>query len=481
MNRLNIISRVVVAVAVVLTSMSCHTNDGCDTGLTATRTIEVYSAATRTTIGYEGSDVSHLEWRAGDEVAYVTDAVGDVFKVAEMTEGAAGWKFDAEVPASAQSILVVYPVADNAGKSLAEVNISLEADVVLIAGQDFDGELLPMVAYEALPSGNSIDVVYNCLASVIRFDVEGGEGHETESLRALTLTADQPLTGSYSLDMATGGVVFEGDGNSVSLAYNSATETGEDVLLATSHELYVVVPSAVFDGVDVVVETDADSYMWSDGAMDLSHPERRLYRVALDLGTAEGAPAPETQSFRPVTKLSDVTDDGVYLIAVELDGKYYVTNNVPTDTSNYYYLTGVEVASDDNGVIYSEKVMNYTWSITLKEGGYEIYSANMEKKGDRGLLLITQGGTGMFSGEDGYEGKAWYVTPATADGYSSAQQPRRYWDIELDGEGYAVLRNKYDRGVDMFPCYKYCMAHGYFTLCFEGGSDKVDIQLLKLM
>lgn len=57
--------------------------------------------------------------------------------------------------------------------------------------------------------------------------------------------------------------------------------------------------------------------------------------------------APETKEeyFTPVCSLSEVTDEGVYLIAVELNGKYYVTNNKPTDTSNYYYLTGVEVAS----------------------------------------------------------------------------------------------------------------------------------------
>ena len=79
-----------------------------------------------------------------------------------------------------------------------------------------------------------------------------------------------------------------------------------------------------------------------------------------------------------------------------------------------------------------------------------------------------------------YEGKAWFVAPSTVDGYSDAQQPRRYWDIELDGQGSAVLRNKYDRGVGMFPCYKYCTSHQYFTLCFEGGENKADITLLKL-
>ena len=474
--------RGVAAVALVLFAASCQ-NDNEPAGVTvATRTIEVYTEATRTTIGYEGSDVSHLEWCAGDNVAYVTDAAGDTFKSAEMKYGAQGWSFNATIPASAGNIYVVYPVGDNVGKTLAEAKASLAANIAQVAGEKFDGSLLPMMATAAVPSSNCVDVVYECVASVVRFTVIGGEGHETEVLKSVTLSANESLVGDYTLD-ANGAMTFAGAGKSVKVEYSGASESGDDVLLAETHDLYVVIPSAIYTGVDVVVETDVDSYQWNDGGMDLTNASRRLYRVKLDLGTAEGAPAPEEpeqQYFKPVLNLSEITDDGVYLIAVEIDGKYYVTNNEPTDTANYYWVEGVEVSSDEFGVVYNSDVLKYSWNITKKDAGYEFYSENMLKQGSYGVLLITQGGTGMFSGEDGYEGKAWFVLPSVADGYAAAQQPRRYWDIELDGEGKAVIRNKYDRGVGMFPCYKYCTSHGYFTLCFEGGSDKEDIQILKL-
>ncbi|MBP3548003.1 MAG: hypothetical protein J6J64_04945 [Alistipes sp.] len=479
MKRVYHIFRGIAAVALIAAMTACQ-NDVERVSEPTTRTIEVTTAETRTTIAYEGSDVSHLRWQEGDRVAYVTDAQGDTFKSAEMKSGSTGWSFNATIPSDAKSIYVLYPVGDNEGVSLADAKASLRSSVVQIAGEEFDGSQLPMAAISAVPSGSKVAVTYECLASVLRFTVGGDEGHETESLKSLTLTANEHIVGDYTFDIATSELTLSCTEQSIKVEYQSATETGEDVLLDGKHHIYVVVPSEQFTGVGVTLETDANVYTWNDGTMDLSHPERRLYRVNLDLSKSEGAPEPEVECFTPVCSLSEVTDDGVYLIAVELDGKYYVTNNTPTDTSNYYYLTGVEVASDDNGVILSDDVMNYTWSITKRDAGYEFFSANMEKKGDTGLLLITQGGTGMFSGEDGYEGKAWFVTPATADGYAAAQQPRRYWDIELDGTGKAVIRNKYDRDVDMFPCYKYCTSHNYFTLCFEGGSDKEDVQLLKL-
>ena len=467
--------------AVLFIAASCQSEKEPVVATPEIRTIEVVTAATRTTIAYEGSDVSHLEWCEGDKVAYVTDVANDTFKSVEMKAGTSGWAFTATIPVEAESIYVIYPVGENEGKTLAEAKASLKANIVQVAGAQFDGTQLPMVAQAAVPTGSSVDVVYECIASVLRFTVSAGEGHETESLKSITLSANEPLVGDYTFDATAGKLDFVGVGNSLKVEYQSATESGEDTLMATTHDIYVVLPSAEFTGVDVIIETDADKYMWSDGAMALTHPERRLYRVALDLETSEGVPVPEVPHFSSVLSLDEITDDGVYLIAVKLDGKYYVTNNVPTDTSNYYWVTGVEVASDENGVICSDDVMNYTWSITKCDDGYEFYSENMLKNGSYGVLLIAQGGSGMFQvGEDGYEGKAWFVPRSTVDGYSAVQQPRRYWDIELDGAGKAVIRNKYDRGVDMFPCYKYCTDHQYFTLCFEGGSGKEDIQILKL-
>lgn len=467
----------ILGAAMALVAVSCQRDSATIAVGDEMRTVEVYAAQTRTTIGYEASDVSHLEWCEGDRVAYVTDVAGDTFKSAEMKYSAKGWYFSSNVTAAAETIYVIYPVGDNVGKSLAEAKASLVAEFQQVADADFVGENLPMYASAPITSTSRVEVVYEVMASVVRFSVVG-EGHDVESLQSVTLTTNESLVGDYSYDAASGKMLFEGAANSIKVDYVSATELGEDVLLARTHDIYMVVPSATFTGVDVVVKTDADTYVWSNGAMDLSHPERRLYRVALDLAAADGAPAPVNRYFSPVCSLDEITDEGTYLIAINIDGKYYVTNNEPTDTANYYYVEGVELPSDEFGVLHSEDAMNYTWSITKHDQGYMLYSANMVKQGSKGVYLISQGGSDMFSGEGGYEGKAWYVLPSALPTGDLAS--RAYWDITVDGNGTAVLYNKYDRGVDMRVCYKYCTAHNYFALCFEGAPDKADIAILKL-
>lgn len=467
----------ILGAAMALVAVSCQRDSATIAVGDEMRTVEVYAAQTRTTIGYEASDVSHLEWCEGDRVAYVTDVAGDTFKSAEMKYSAKGWYFSSNVTAAAETIYVIYPVGDNVGKSLAEAKASLVAEFQQVADANSVGENLPMYASAPITSTSRVEVVYEVMASVVRFSVVG-EGHDVESLQSVTLKTNEPLVGDYSYDAASGKMLFEGTANSIKVDYVSATELGEDVLLARTHDIYMVVPSATFTGVDVVVKTDADTYVWSNGAMDLLHPERRLYRVALDLAAADGAPAPVNRYFSPVCSLDEITDEGTYLIATNIDGKYYVTNNVPTDTANYYYVEGVELPSDEFGVLHSEDAMNYTWSITKHDQGYMLYSANMVKQGSKGVYLISQGGSDMFSGEGGYEGKAWYVLPSALPTGDLAS--RAYWDITVDGNGTAVLYNKYDRGVDMRVCYKYCTAHNYFALCFEGAPDKADIAILKL-
>lgn len=467
----------ILGAAMALVAVSCQRDSATIAVGDEMRTVEVYAAQTRTTIGYEASDVSHLEWCEGDRVAYVTDVAGDTFKSAEMKYSAKGWYFSSNVTAAAETIYVIYPVGDNVGKSLAEAKASLVAEFQQVADADFVGENLPMYASAPITSTSRVEVVYEVMASVVRFSVVG-DGHDIESLQSVTLKTNEPLVGDYSYDAASGKMLFEGAANSIKVDYVSATELGEDVLLARTHDIYMVVPSATFTGVDVVVKTDADTYVWSNGTMDLSHPERRLYRVALDLAAADGAPAPVNRYFSPVCSLDEITDEGTYLIATNIDGKYYVTNNEPTDTANYYYVEGVELPSDEFGVLHSEDAMNYTWSITKHDQGYMLYSANMVKQGSQGVYLISQGGSDMFSGEGGYEGKAWYVLPSALPTGDLAS--RAYWDITVDGNGTAVFYNKYDRGVDMRVCYKYCTAHNYFALCFEGAPDKVDIAILKL-
>ena len=73
------------------------------------RNVTVYCPLTRTTIDYEGSDVSHLVWGAGENIGYVTSVSGDRVQLAKMNSNS----FIAQIPAYASeedSIFVIYPV-----------------------------------------------------------------------------------------------------------------------------------------------------------------------------------------------------------------------------------------------------------------------------------------------------------------------------------------------------------------------------------
>lgn len=439
----------------------------------STRTITVTTASTRTTISYEGSDVSHLVWVDGDKVAYVTDAPGDVFKTAEVVSN----KFSAEIPTSAENIYVIYPVGSNEGCTLPEVTARLACEPVQVATEPFNGELLPMMAQAPVPAGNNVDVSYESMASVLRFTIKADESRETEVLKSLSIYAAEYLAGKYTLDLTTRQMVFFGDTTNINVTYEGEEA---DAQLAENPEIYVVVPSAKFTDVDVMVVTDVDSYYWLDGQMDLTHPERRLYRIDLDLEKSDEVTV-QAPYYKPVLSADEITDDGTYLIATCINNKYLVTNNVPTNQSNYYYVTGVEVNFDENGIIDDELAAAYTWQITKKDGGYELYSPNMEKQGETGVLLISQGGSGSSLSQSYGEGKAWFVTPETANGYSETQQPRRYWDLVPDGTGLTTFYNMYDRqDGNGRVCYKYSTANEYFTLCYENAEMKEELMLFKL-
>lgn len=467
---------ILIYAALLAAACSTETNDMVQPDVNPTRTLTVTAVDTRTTIGYEGSDVSHLVWCDGDEVAYCTDAASDVFKTAEVKSNA----FKAEVPSNASSIVVIYPAGDNAGKSLVQASASLYPEIEQDLDSTFNGALLPMLAVSPIPANtNNVNVEYECLASVIRFTVLPSSDDESvmESLQSVTLTAAEDLTGTYAMG-PSGSLEFTGSGKSVVM---NVTGNPENLLLSKKPEVYAVVNRAAYTGVNVVVKTDLESYSFTDGAMDASHPERTLYRVNLDLSTVTPGASSVKEYFTVVKDIDDITDDGTYLIVTDKDAStYYMTDNKPTDSANYYYLMGVEISHDETGVSATEEIMGYTCNITKHDGGYKVFFPYLVKQGQSGVEMIAQGGSGsdLNAAHDG-EGKAWYVTTETADGWTEAQQPRRYWEISVDSDGIALLRNKYDRGTGRKVYYKFCKSHSYFTLCHEGDSFQ-DVRILKL-
>ncbi|MGN1210569.1 MAG: hypothetical protein ACI4TM_02710, partial [Candidatus Cryptobacteroides sp.] len=103
----------------------------------SSRAITVNCPVTKTSISYEGSDVSHLVWSDGDSVAYVTSCEGDIVKVAEVSHNS----FMAVVPESASTsdkLFVVYPAGDNEGKTMAQMKATVLADACQDMNESFD-------------------------------------------------------------------------------------------------------------------------------------------------------------------------------------------------------------------------------------------------------------------------------------------------------------------------------------------------------
>lgn len=364
--------------AAMLSLAACSTPvDGDIQHPTRTVTVDLVPQ-TRTTIGYEGSDVSHLEWCAGDNIAYVTDIAGDTFRSATVTANS----FKAEIPSSAtkdNTLVALWPVAENTGKPLMEASVCLAAESVQTGEKSgFDGSLLPMYARADIVAGR-INAEYCVMGSVIRFAVKNGQRHD-EILKSVTLTTDQNIVGEFRIDPTSlNGYTFNGQSNTIT----ATIETPEDKPATLAEDeiryAYVVVPKGSYTGVTVTVHTDTDAYVFADGAMDLSRDDRALYRVELDLtSSTKLPPEPEEQYFTRIASTDEITDDGIYLI-VTAEAPYFTPGEI--GDSEISYLIPTEITVTDQGILKDEESLANAWNIRKDagSGAYEFYHIRHDK------------------------------------------------------------------------------------------------------
>lgn len=321
------------------------------------RLLTVNCAATRTTVEYEGSDVSHLVWNDGDKVAYVTDMAGDLFRVAEVTNN----RFKAEIPAAASSantLVALWPVADNEGAALAAATAELRSEIPQILGAPFDGGLLPMFARVTVPDNDTqVDAFYTPLGVIVRLTIDM-YGHETEILKSVTLSAAEDMVGRFGVDPSSdGGWSFAGTSKSVKAVFSTDEQIGGDPF-----DVYMVVKRGAYTQVKVEVETDRSVYEVGDGEMSLDVEGRTLYRIAVP--ALEERPEPEPPYFKQVMSVDEITADGKYLIAAVADAAgmvyavakpetWYNNSNFGLDETRLYY--------SDKGVLYDEDTEALTW------------------------------------------------------------------------------------------------------------------------
>ncbi|MDE6301897.1 MAG: hypothetical protein K2M19_09305 [Muribaculaceae bacterium] len=244
-------------------------------------TVSVAGPESRTTIDYDGADVSHLVWSEGDEIAYVTDFQGDVWRTAKVKQN----DFTAQVPqgaTAANRLFVVYPADGVAGKSLGDVELQTLNPAVLDLDKDFDGKRLPMMGQTYVPSESKASAVFDFKSSVVRLCVDSLD-HGKEMLKEVTLSANEPLTASYR--MSKDGASVTPGSKSITMSVKTAKpdECTLGELVKRDRYVYFVVNRGEYTGLTLKVTTDAGTYTFPNGKMDVSTPGRTLYRMNVTL------------------------------------------------------------------------------------------------------------------------------------------------------------------------------------------------------
>ncbi len=369
------IYKILFAAAVAFCVVSCNKEGVRETVRFDRRTVAVNCPMTKTTIDYEGSDVSHLIWNGGETVGYVTSCAGDRVRVASVNSNS----FFAQIPVFASEedqIYVIYPVGDNEGKLLSEISIPLENPVVQNVTASFDGSVYPMFATAPLPSGNNdaVSVTFEFPAAILRFNIFG-EASEAEpvSVKSLSFSGKPYMTGHYSIG-GDGRLQFVPDAEQgQQTIVLEADEDGDLVIDGEGMYVYAIVPRAEISDFDVKITTDAASFSLTGGKMDLTRKDRSLWRISLDLDAiAEDEPeVTEPTVFKVVTSLDELNEDDKYLIVADKDaGSYYIAA-----PANYPYganggsgpINAKAAAHDGDGNLEkTDELVSY--AVTLKKG-----------------------------------------------------------------------------------------------------------------
>jgi len=337
---------------------ACSADDGAGSAAFGPdREITVRCAGTRTTVEYEGSDVSHLVWQDGDRVAYVTDAAGDKFRTADVVSN----RFSATVPAGAGTLVALWPAAGNEGVTLPEASAELKTEIPQTVGEKFDGSLLPMFARAEIPAdGKEVDALYEPLGVIVRLTIDMF-GHDTEILRSVTLSAEEDMVGTFAVDPSSEtGWSFTGTSKSVKAVFSGDTQVGE-----VPFHVYMVVRRGAYTGVTVTVETDANIYEVTGGEMSLDRDGRVLYRI--EVPALEERPKPTVFYFTEVANASELTTDGKYLfVAVSDNADEYIADQFVVESNNAY-MESVKIVRAEEGVLYDENTEPLMWA--LKDAG----------------------------------------------------------------------------------------------------------------
>ncbi len=398
--------------AAALCLVGCQKESAVKTPAVETRPVTVNSILTKTSIDYEG-DVSHLVWKDGDKVLYITNDSEGLYDLGFQEAVVDSNKFTANISSKATAdnkLLVVWggSATDLGGSDL---RIWMKKTVSQKSTDEFNGKLLPMVALMNVPEGKEVSASYKPLASVLRVAIDS-TGHASEKLKSIKISTAENCVGSYAVSTtAENGYEFKGSSNSVTV-----TLTDEPQLRDFKY-VYIVVAKGAYTGVTAEVTTDVRTYTFEDGKMDVSAEDRGLFRMKLTLSTP---PAPAEQKFVKVTDQSQIEVGGTYLIVSEkASGSYYVAINSESNG----YLESTVLSCDADGAIVKTDDIVKNYAVTLEAGSGSFagqYAIKMSGLGSTPYLKAPSN----VSEAVGYVGKFWY-------GAAIAEQSNFFWTITV--------------------------------------------------
>lgn len=454
---------------IALAAVAAAVLGACDKGVTApdnVRTLTVICPVTKTTVDYEGSDVSHLVWNEKDTVAYVTSCAGDVVKFAEVKSNT----FQAVLPSSASSsdrLFVVYPCGKNEGKTLGELTASILPEVTQKVIEPFDGRTYPMLASVPVPPAgtNTVSMTYDLPAAVLRFRVSA-EGRPAKiPVRSLELSANEPLGGVFKASTASE------DGFQFTAGETSKTVLleGPDDSLATGEKglyVYAVVPRSNYTSFTVKVVTDSLSYTFADGKMDLTRSDRSLYRIELDLSKVQGeAPDPNAGTvFKPVVSMDELNQNSRYLIVAEKDelsyylaapDNLYSTSSKPNGVTQAVKSTTVQ--HSDGSIERTEELMKFIIALepgTVKENTFAIRFVGA---GENTCNYACAPGAASLPVNNGF-----FMNPSP----TTDSEEQGYWAFSMNG-GNVVVRSRRTAT----QRFRFVVDHNEFRPCRDDAED----------
>lgn len=218
------------------------------------------AAATRTAI----TDGNAVIWSEDDAIS-VFDGAGN-HKFTAGTAGSTTTKFSGEAESGKETYYALYPYSADASLAGTTIHSVLPANQYSTADGTFDTMLAPAVA-KAEENGN---LIFHNVAGLVKFTFTGAGDR---AVKSISMTADQSLTGSYSVDMSGeefSAVATASASAGETPAVSGITLTAKEGNLAAGPYYLVALPGTYSNVKISVVLSDGAKLNGSVGTLDIN-------------------------------------------------------------------------------------------------------------------------------------------------------------------------------------------------------------------